>query len=373
MARSGNRDEFNEATKTRLAMRAGFRCSMPGCGQQTVGPSDESEDGVINVGVAAHICAAAPSGPRYAPEMPREQRRDIRNGIWLCATHGQEVDRDVARFTSATLIGYRVEHERAIQAEMNTGRGSFRGTDLIALGANIVFLGELSGTAGREWTIQIAHFVEGDLRQVIEFSEQFDQLDPYDRYFLVNSIGDGRLLARPPRWRRVGKLIEVSGVVEEKYPRIDAHRLGRTIATDSRNDIFLKAGNIATVEGLEALPQRIRESLSMLKGESPFHPKAGSRLKEYFDAFEDSPWLARWVRLEVIRLASIPYRDPIGGQGYTPLQCVLHVEEVARLESVRTEDWMRFKFGLNVQGVGQWECELPIFVPRGTRPDCPTQ
>ncbi|MDE2428839.1 MAG: hypothetical protein KGM99_08935 [Burkholderiales bacterium] len=368
MARSGNRDEFSDATKTRLAMRAGFRCSMPDCGQQTIGPSDESPDSVINVGVAAHICAAAPNGPRYALDMTREQRRDIRNGIWLCATHGQEVDRDVIRFTSDKLAAYKIEHERAMQVELNAGRGSFRGMDLVALGPDVVCIGELFGTSGREWTIRISHFVEGDLRRVIEFGERFDQLDPYDRYLLVNSLGDGRLLAGPPAWRRDGQFIEFSCLVEEKFPRIDAHNLGRTFATNSSNDIFITGGGIAMVEGLDALPQRIKESLSMLLGESPFHPKVGSRFKEYFDAFEDSPWLSRWTRLEVIRLACIPYRDPVDDRRYTQLQCVLHVEEIEQLDAVRAGNWVKFRFKLDVKGVGQWECLIPIFVPNDNPP-----
>lgn len=365
MANSGTRDEFSESTKSRLAMRAGYRCSMPGCNQQTIGPSDESPEGVINVGVAAHICAAAPNGPRYAPDMTREQRRGIRNGIWLCATHGQEVDRDVIRFTSERLMDYKEKHERAMQSEMNAGRGSFRGADLVALGSELVCIGELSGTAGREWTIRVGHFVEGDLRGVIEFGERFDQMDPYDRYLIVNSLGDGRLLARPPKWRRDGLFIEISCVVEEMFPRINAQKLGRTFATNSNNDIFVEDKSIATVEGLDALPQRIKESFSMLLGESPFHPKAGSRLKEYFDAFEDSPWLPRLVRLEVIRLACIPLRDRANRCDYTPLQCVLCVEEIEQLDAARTTGWVKFRFKLDVKGVGQWECQIPIFIPLG--------
>ena len=103
----------------------------------------------------------------------------------------------------------------------------------------------------------------------------------------------------------------------------------------------------------------------MLQGESPLHPRAGSRLKEYFDAFEDSPWLQRWVKLEVIRLACIPYRDIILNKEYTSLQSVLHVNDVKQVDATRTGDWLKFRFSLDVQGVGPWEREIEIFVPRG--------
>jgi hypothetical protein len=58
------RDEFSESTKRFVALRAGHRCSFPGCLQGTVGPSDESPTAITNIGVAAHICAAAPGGIR---------------------------------------------------------------------------------------------------------------------------------------------------------------------------------------------------------------------------------------------------------------------------------------------------------------------
>ncbi len=68
-----NRDEFTEKTKLQIAKRAGWLCSDPSCRRPTIG-SKSGGDGEINLGTAAHICAAAPEGPRYDPEMTREQR-----------------------------------------------------------------------------------------------------------------------------------------------------------------------------------------------------------------------------------------------------------------------------------------------------------
>jgi hypothetical protein len=293
---------------------------------------------------------------------------DIRNGIWLCSTHSIEIDRDEARYTPNVLRQMKGEHERNIAVELNTGRGAFSGSDLIALSPDIVGVGELLGTSGREWSVRIDHFVEGDLRTLIDFSERFDALDPYDRYLLVNTLGDGRQLALSPSWHRAGASVELTCKVEERFPRIDARELGSTFATSSTNDIFLHNGNIALVSGLESLPQRIKDSLSMLRGESPFNPKAGSRMKEYFDAFADSPWLRRWIKLEVIRMACVPYRDPVLKAAYTPLQSVLHVNQVEQIDTERTGDWLKFRFELDVRGVGPWEREIDIFVPDGDAP-----
>lgn len=343
---------------------------MPTCRALTAGPSDESPNSVTDVGVAAHINAAA-KGRRYDPHMPPEDRKDIRNGIWLCATHSIEIDRDEIKYTVSILRRMKDEHERFIADELNAGRGCFRGSDLVAIGPDIVGVGELLGTEGNLWTVRIDHFVEGDLRALIDFGERFDTIDPFDRYLLDNTLGDGRQLATAPVWRRSGTSIELSCKVEERFPRVDARKLEHTMATNTANDLFVKNGDIAMVSGLESLPQRIKNALSMMQGESPFHPKAGSRLKEYFDAFEKSPWLQRWVKLEVVRLACIPYYDRAQRTVYPLIPSVLQVLEVEQVSPERTTQWQDFRFKLDVQGVGAWEQVISIFVPQGERPLTP--
>ncbi|RTM77342.1 hypothetical protein EKO03_13675 [Enterobacter quasiroggenkampii] len=72
------RDNFSAKTIKTLQERAGCRCSMPGCGVVTIGPSEESLEKSINLGVEAHICAASPDGPRYDANMTTEARRHIK-------------------------------------------------------------------------------------------------------------------------------------------------------------------------------------------------------------------------------------------------------------------------------------------------------
>ena len=57
------RDNFTNAVKNKLAKRVMYVCSNPNCRKMTIGP--DSKNGINNIGVAAHICAAAPGGPRY--------------------------------------------------------------------------------------------------------------------------------------------------------------------------------------------------------------------------------------------------------------------------------------------------------------------
>lgn len=353
-------------------MRAGFRCSMPGCRVLTVGPSDESPDAVVNVGVAAHIHAAAPNGRRYDPNMTPEDRKNIRNGIWLCATHSVEIDRDDVRYTPEVLRRMKYEHERFIDNERRAGGACLDDSDLVAIGPNIVVLGELLGTSAKDWSIRIDHFVHGDLRTLIELSERFDDHDAFDRYLLVNALGEGRQLAKGPSWRRDGSAIELTCTVKDDFPRVDARRLGAIMVTNGANDLFIEKSATPTLSGLESLPQRIKVSMSMLQGESPFHPKAGSRIKEYFEEFEDSLWLQRWVKLEVVRMACVPYDDRAQNTTYTLIPSVLRVYDVEALPSERVTNWRDFRFKLDVQGIGPWEQVIPIFVPQGDRRQRPS-
>ena len=106
-----NRDDFTERTKLQLAKRAGWMCCNPQCRRSTVG-SNERGDGEIVVGVAAHICAAAPGGPRYDPSMKPEQRRSVDNGIWLCQVHAKIVDSDERSFPVELLHEWKAQAQR---------------------------------------------------------------------------------------------------------------------------------------------------------------------------------------------------------------------------------------------------------------------
>lgn len=116
------RDDFTAPTKKRLAGRAGHRCSNPDCQAITIGPQP-SGNGIINLGEAAHITAAAPGGPRYDDSLSPEQRRDDANGIWLCANHAKAVDSDAKQFTTDLLKSWKSTAEkRAFEELMFRGK-----------------------------------------------------------------------------------------------------------------------------------------------------------------------------------------------------------------------------------------------------------
>lgn len=111
MAKNRNRDDFSQATKNRLLKQARYHCSNPSCRQLTSAPtSDGASD--VNIGVAAHICAAAP-GPgarRYDANMTPEQRKSHENGIWLCQDCAKAIDSNDSAFSVELLQGWKHKH-----------------------------------------------------------------------------------------------------------------------------------------------------------------------------------------------------------------------------------------------------------------------
>lgn len=96
------RDEFTQETKDLLANRVGWKCSNPKCRKGTRGANTEKSK-YVNIGVAAHICAASVGGPRYDYDMTSEERRSAENGIWLCQSCSKLIDSDVKKYTVKLL------------------------------------------------------------------------------------------------------------------------------------------------------------------------------------------------------------------------------------------------------------------------------
>ncbi|PUB82947.1 MAG: hypothetical protein DBP02_13330 [gamma proteobacterium symbiont of Ctena orbiculata] len=65
----------------------------------------------MNIGTAAHICAAAPGGPRYDEKMSPEERSSASNGIWMCRDHGKAIDSNDPQFTVECLRGWKKQAE----------------------------------------------------------------------------------------------------------------------------------------------------------------------------------------------------------------------------------------------------------------------
>lgn len=114
-------DEFSAATKRRIASRAGYLCAFPGCPHpRTIGAA-MTGDGVIVIGIAAHITAASPKGPRFDSQLTSAQRSHPSNGVWMCNVHGKAVDDDAATFTVEELRKWKAAAEKQSLPNVWTG------------------------------------------------------------------------------------------------------------------------------------------------------------------------------------------------------------------------------------------------------------
>jgi len=104
------RDDFSQTTKDTLAARAGHVCSNPHCRAPTSGPGS-IEGRSLSLGVAAHITAASPGGPRYLAGLSAEERKNISNGIWLCTRCSSEIDKDHCMYPIDLLHNWKSEAE----------------------------------------------------------------------------------------------------------------------------------------------------------------------------------------------------------------------------------------------------------------------
>jgi WD40 repeat protein len=121
----GKRDEFPEAVVRAVSRRAGLHCSNPACDCPTTGPQAANELGVINIGVGAHISAAASGGKRYHESLTSEERSSAHNCVWLCQNCAKLVDSDETAFPIELLRAWKEQRERrqleAISALSNNG------------------------------------------------------------------------------------------------------------------------------------------------------------------------------------------------------------------------------------------------------------
>jgi hypothetical protein len=297
--------------------------------------------------------------------MTPEERAGFDNAIWLCSDHAKLIDRDEVTYTAISLREMKREHEAVCGRAVRTGSSASLATGLLAVGPDVVCTGDLTHIEAGSWTLSLRHFLIGDVHGIISFIDGFAGEAPEDKYILSNELGDGRVLIAAPSLTKQADGYSLVCPVAPGASRVDAQNIGSGWAAHPEtNDLYLdKKGSIARVAGLDYLPQRMREALSMQRGESPFSPTFGMRFFEYFEAYRGTPWLDLLFKLDVVRQASIPFKNGITGRMHTPLQCVTRVRNVELLADSPTKNRLPVRVDLDVQGIGPWTRELPIYVP----------
>lgn len=116
--KKSNRDDFNKSTIDLIAKRVAYRCCYKGCGIATIGPKYGDKLKTTSIGVACHICAASPNGPRYDASMTPAQRKSADNGIWMCETHSHLIDKDEIKYPVEVLREWKLAAEEMAAKEL---------------------------------------------------------------------------------------------------------------------------------------------------------------------------------------------------------------------------------------------------------------
>jgi hypothetical protein len=133
-----NRDDFTKQTTDILAKRVGYLCSNPSCRNPTVGPNDNPEKATI-IGIAAHITAASPQGPRYDETLDESERKHINNGIWLCSNCATLIDKDKAAFPVEILLEWKNEAETELREKLKGTSNTIIKKDVPFLEADLIW------------------------------------------------------------------------------------------------------------------------------------------------------------------------------------------------------------------------------------------
>ena len=115
--------DFSRETIEILAFRSGLICNNPTCQTITTGPSDGNGPLKLKIGEAAHISAKKPGQARYDSLLSDNERAQVENGIWLCASCHTLIDKNNgADFPARTLHGWKASHEDLIRTLLHSHR-----------------------------------------------------------------------------------------------------------------------------------------------------------------------------------------------------------------------------------------------------------
>lgn len=328
------RDNFSQEVKRSLADRVAWKCCFPGCKEVTIGPGNRDDKHVIKLGVAAHITAASPGGPRYNNDLNSGERSSISNAIWLCTKHGELIDRDFYEYSAETLRQWKAQAEEqahknliAIDSEDNYL------TTLISIGPLLICEAKWKSINANLWSFTVGKFIKGNRDNIFEYSMNFNSISVFNKYLIFERQGDGRMLDSILLSDGENGL-EVCFSVKDKFPCQDPNQVGEDIALDEDGDLAFLDDDFKVVTGIEAAKQAISSTLSTSPGELKFSPLAGSYFSEYYKKHKDDLLtLERLLKVEITRLLSIPIKDEFLPSLVPQLPFIKRILSVKILES----------------------------------------
>jgi len=160
---STNRDDFSERTKDILSKRVSCVCSNPDCRKKTMGPNSDPQK-YSNIGIAAHICAAAPGGKRYNSQMSSKERKNIDNGIWLCQDCAHLIDTDEKKYSVTLLHEWKEFAEKLAEKAISTN--GLINDDIFSISLDTDLDSELEINKDSDYTVLTKKLKDGDFDDV---------------------------------------------------------------------------------------------------------------------------------------------------------------------------------------------------------------
>lgn len=362
---STNRDDFTPNDKRIMAERVSWKCSFPGCGRNTVGPNSGDPTKKINNGIAAHIHAAAPGGPRYNPQMTSTERKHISNGIWMCRDHGSLIDADYTEYSAKTLHDWKSQAEKRASDSLKLPIQETLSKDatLIQLGNEIIYFAHWNAIHSKNWSFELLTPFIGNSALLNNYVLGFSSLPETEQYVVIESQGDARkVLDIKIEISSNGKYILFINADKKPIPT-NPHDLGMDLRIDDTGDISILNGDLATVKGIDTAKQMISICMSTIKGEMEDEKELGSLATHYYNKYKDDLEIfGKLILLELIRLSLIPMEHR-NEDGKVPS---LHFVKRFLNVDIKSSELVhsRFKAHLELEwGNGElWNGEIPIFV-----------
>lgn len=357
------RDEFSKATKIKLAQRVRLTCSYPSCGRITVGADLKNTEGVINLGVAAHIHAASAGGVRYDPNMTTKERKSIENAIWLCETHAKLIDADHTKYSADTIKQWKVIAEKTAHKKVTELSKDFDDipTTFINLNNKIIFEGRWISVENNTWNFEVGNFLLGNIENLKSLSIKKDN-QIFENYIIIESQGDGRLLNGNFSWRFVDNRYEIYVSVQDKQIRINPNNVGADIALREDGDLDIGA-DLKIISGIENAKQIISSTLSTKFGDIFYDLAFGSYFSNYYWKFKnDVDLLNRLLKLEIARLISIPLYEPDNSISTAPLNFINRIIDVKILNNNIQNNRLSIKLKLEWGNHEIWEDKINVYI-----------
>lgn len=363
---SKSRDEFTETTKRTMAERVAWRCSFPGCGKNTVGPDSADPKKRINNGTAAHICAAAPNGPRYDQCMSTEERRSITNGIWMCKDHGTLIDSDYTIYSIDTLRQWKQEAEYKAAETLRdpSVEKVAQSATFLQLGDDLMINVRWSIVDSNKWVFELVGMVIGEISHLNQYILEFNNLNEHEKFAVIESQGDARKLLSISLKQDNGTFLDLS--VADKLPVEDPNHIGSDLRLGPDGDLCFENG-ITRISGKEAAVQRLSTSMGLIKGEIEESPWLGSKVSSYYNQYHNQfELMARLIKMEFIRLSLIPMKKHISSGESRSLPFVKRFVQV----SIQSMQLVHSRLSIDVElewgDDTEWKGTIPVFVLKET-------